>query len=261
MACRLPYDTTGDGYDLENETILYGRNPVLEALAASRPADSVLLARGERHGNIHKIIALCKERGIPVKDVDRQKLDALCGGGNHQGVALVVSEYAYTELEDILRAAQQSGQPPFLIIADEITDPHNLGALLRTADAVGAHGVIIPKRRSVGLTGTVAKTSAGAIEHVPVARCTNLVDTAQRLKKEGLWIYGADMDGQSCFETDFGGPVALVVGAEGKGISRLLKETCDFLVSIPMTGHIESLNASVAGSILMYEVLRNRMSK
>src|SRR5574344_1281983 len=244
------------------EDVLIGRNAVTEALKAGRGINKLLLADGDKEGSISEIIALAKERGIIVQTVDRGKIEAVAGGLRHQGVLAYVSPVAYVEVEDILKAAEAKGEAPFLLLLDELEDPHNLGALLRTADATGVHGVLIPKRRSVPVTATVAKTSAGAIEYVPVARIGNIAQTIKKLKDKGFWVAGADMDGsQNYYEADLTGPLVLVVGSEGKGMGRLTKEQCDFIVRMPMVGRINSLNASVAGSILMYESMRQRLAK
>ena len=244
------------------EDVLIGRNAVTEALKAGRGINKLLLAEGDKEGSISEIVALAKERGIIVQSVERGKIEAVAGGFRHQGVLAYVSPVAYVELEDILKAAEAKGEAPFLLLLDELEDPHNLGALLRTADATGVHGVLIPKRRSVPLTATVAKTSAGAIEYVPVARIGNIAQTIKKLKDKGFWVAGADMDGsQNYYEADLTGPLVLIVGSEGKGMGRLTKEQCDFVVRMPMVGRINSLNASVAGSILMYESLRQRLAK
>ncbi len=243
-----------------SEDRIEGRNPVMEALKAGREIDKILIQKGERHGSIVKIIASAKERKIVIQEVVRQKLDEISATGVHQGVIAYTAMHQYVDLEDILKFASEKGEAPFVILADEITDPHNLGSILRTANAVGAHGVIIPKRRAVGLTAVVAKASAGAIEYVPVAKVSNLSQTIDKLKQEGLWIVGSDIQAtQDYYESDLKGAIGLVIGSEGKGMSRLIKEKCDFLVKIPMKGEIDSLNASVAGAIIMYEVLRQRI--
>lgn len=239
--------------------VIAGRNAVTEALKADRPLDSVWVTRNdmqERRGSLGAILARCREKGIPVKEVDSRKLDSIAA--NHQGVVALAACKEYAEVEDILANARIKGEPPFVIVCDELEDPHNLGAILRTAEAAGAHGVIIPRRRSVGLTSTVYKASAGAVEYVPVARVTNLSDTLRQLKEAGLWIYGLDMDGSDWCSTDLTGAMALVVGSEGRGISRLVKEQCDFILSLPMAGQINSLNASVACGIVLYEAARQR---
>ncbi len=236
-----------------------GRNPVLEALKSSRGIDRIYILKGPKRGPINEIIKRAKENRISLEYVDRPTLDEIGQGKEHQGVVAMVAPYEYKGLEDLFTLAEQRQEDPFFIILDEIMDPHNLGSILRTADAVGAHGIIIPKRRSVGLTPAVAKTSAGAIEYVPVARVGNIRQTIERLKERGLWITGADMEGdRPYYQADMLGPIGLVLGNEGKGISRLVKEKCDFLVKVPMLGQIESLNVSVAAAILMYEVLRGR---
>lgn len=242
----------------EEQDLIIGRNASMEALRSSREIDTLFIARGDRSGSIGAIISIARDKGIVVKEVDRRKLDAMCGGANHQGVAARAAAHKYASVDDIIAAAKEKGEDPFVIICDEIEDPHNLGAIIRTADACGAHGVIIPKRRGVSLTYAVGKVSAGAVEYVPVARVPNLPSAIDDLKKEGFWVYGADMDGTPWDKQDYSGAVALVVGSEGKGISRLVKEKCDFIVSLPMKGKINSLNASVAAGILMYEVIKNR---
>ncbi|MDT8902722.1 23S rRNA (guanosine(2251)-2'-O)-methyltransferase RlmB [Anaeroselena agilis] len=244
-----------------SEEFVAGRNSVLEALKSGRPINKVLVARGERQGSLREIAGQAKARGLVVQEVDAAKLAELTGGMRHQGVVAMVPPVAYAEVEDILAKARDLGEPPFIVLLDELEDPHNLGAILRTADAAGAHGVLIPKRRSAPLSAAVAKTSAGAVEYVPVARIGNVVQAIEALKKEGLWVVGADMAGdRPYYRADLKGPVLVVVGGEGRGLSRLAKEACDFLVSIPMKGRITSLNASVACSLLMYEVYRQRES-
>jgi len=237
---------------------LEGRNPVLEALKSNRTINKILVAKGEKHGSIREILRLAKEKGLIVQEVDRKKLDGLAESGSHQGVMAYVSPQAYVELEDILERAQEKGEAPFIVLLDGIEDPHNLGSILRSADGAGAHGVIIPERRAVGLTAIVGKTSAGAIEYLPVARVTNISQTIESLKEKGFWVVGAHMEGDSYTKANLTGPLALVVGGEGKGLGRLVKEKCDFLVSIPMRGKVSSLNAAVAASLLMYEVVRQR---
>ena len=244
------------------DDVLVGRNAVTEALKSGRGINKLWIASGDREGSVAEIAALAKERGIVVQYVERAKIEALPGGHRHQGVLAYVAPVPYAELEDILKAAEAKGEAPFLVLLDELEDPHNLGALLRTADATGVHGILIPKRRSVSLNATVAKTSAGAVEYVPVARIGNIAQTLKKLKEKGFWVAGADMDGEKAYyEADLTGPLVLVVGSEGKGMSRLTKEACDFIVRMPMVGRINSLNASVAGSILMYESMRQRLQK
>ncbi len=236
-----------------------GRNPVMEALKSGREIEKILVAKGAREGSINKIIGMAKDKSVFYQYVERQKLDEIATTNNHQGVIALVAAYKYRDLDDILEIAKRKNQDPFIIILDEIMDPHNLGSIMRTADAVGAHGIIIPKRRSVGLTAAVAKTSAGAIEYVPVAKVSNIAQTIEKLKQNGLWIVGADSGGdRDYFYGDMKGPLGLVIGNEGKGISRLVKEKCDFIVKIPMLGKLASLNASVAAAVLMYEVHRQK---
>lgn len=245
-----------------SDEIIIGRNSVMEALKSSRSINKVLLAKGERQGSIKEVIALAKENRIIIQEVEMKKLDELTKGLRHQGVLAYASPVEYVELEDILQKANDLGQPPFIVLLDELEDPHNLGAILRSADAAGVHGVLIPKRRSCPLSATVAKTSAGAVEYVPVARIGNVAQTIKELKKMGMWVVGADMEGdKNYYEADLTGALVLVIGGEGKGIGRLTKEQCDFLVQIPMCGKINSLNASVAGSILMFESLKQRVMK
>lgn len=209
-------------------------------------------------GQIGKQISLCKERGIIIKEVSPIKLDTLCPAVAHQGIAIQIAAREYSSVEDILEIARQKGEPPFIIIADSLEDPHNLGAVIRSAEAAGAHGVIIPARNSVGLTATVAKASSGAIENIAIAKVTNINSTLEILKKAGVWTYCADMDGKPYYQTDLTGPVALIIGSEGQGVSRLIKENCDFVISIPMHGKANSLNASVAAGIILFEIAKKR---
>lgn len=240
------------------EDMVAGRNAVMEALKGSRSVNKLMIANGSTEGSIKEIIAVAKEKGVNIQYWDRSKLDSIARGIRHQGVLAQVAPVQYAELEDILRVAKDRNEPPFIVLLDELEDPHNLGAILRTADAAGVHGVLIPKHRSCPLSATVAKTSAGAVEHVPVARVGNLVQTIKKLKQEGLWVAAADMDGKDYYDTDLTGPLLLIIGSEGQGVGRLVKEQCDFVVRIPMVGKINSLNASVAGSILMYEAMKQR---
>ncbi|MGI6270561.1 MAG: 23S rRNA (guanosine(2251)-2'-O)-methyltransferase RlmB [Candidatus Howiella sp.] len=240
-----------------DDTIIIGRNAVTEALRSGRELDKLFIAHGSS-GTVQAIVAKCVQRGVVVKEVPPAKLDFLSGGGNHQGVVLMAAAHAYATVEDMLRLAEERGEPPFLLLCDEIEDPHNLGAIIRTAEAAGAHGVIIPKRRAATLTSAVAKAACGALEYLPVAKVTNLAAEIDELKARGLWIYGAEMDGSPWCQTDWAGPVALVIGSEGKGLGALVRKKCDGLVSMPMLGKINSLNASVAAGILMYEVARQR---
>ena len=237
--------------------LLFGRNPVMEALRAGRDMDRLLVER-EPEGSLRKIIGMAKDAGIPVIPAEKAALDRAAGSGTHQGVVAYVSSHEYSTVEAILEAAGEKGEDPFLVILDGLEDPHNLGAIMRTAEGAGAHGVIIPKRRSVGLTETVAKSSAGAIEYMPVARVTNIARTVETLKENGIWIAACDMGDCNYYEANLTGGIALVIGSEGFGISRLVKEKCDFTVSMPMMGKISSLNASCAAAVLLYEVRRQR---
>ncbi|MDD2956114.1 MAG: 23S rRNA (guanosine(2251)-2'-O)-methyltransferase RlmB [Oscillospiraceae bacterium] len=239
--------------------LVFGRNAVMEAVKSGAAIDKIYVAPGDGKGSIGRIIAMARAKGLPVKDVTPQKLDAMTGNQSHQGIAATMAAAEYGEMESIYRRAEEAGEPLFVILADEIEDPHNLGALIRTAECSGAHGVIIPKRRSAGLSPTVFKTSAGAASHLPVVRVSNLTAAIDELKEKGVWIYCADMDGESWCQVDYSGGVGLVVGSEGNGVGRLIKEKCDFVISLPMRGQITSLNASVAGGILMYEVARQRL--
>ncbi len=243
----------------EKNDLIIGRNSVLEAIQSGREIDSVMVARGERSGSIGKIIGLCKQKNIVIKDVDSKKLDYMCSHSNHQGVVATAAAHAYAELEDIFLSAESRGEDPFIIICDEVEDPHNLGAIIRSAEAAGAHGIIVPKRRSASLTYAVSKTSAGALEYMPVVRVPNIPSAIDDLKKHGIWVYAADMDGSLWCDTDMKGPIALVVGSEGRGVGRLVRDKCDFTVSLPMKGKINSLNASVAAGILMFEISRQRL--
>jgi 23S rRNA (guanosine2251-2'-O)-methyltransferase len=242
-----------------SEEWIVGKNPVIEALRSGRAINKIWIAEGTNKNLMGPIFSLAKDQGVVVTTANRKKLDQLSGTDNHQGVIASVAAYEYVEVEDILRRAEERNEPPFLLLLDELEDPHNLGSIMRTADAVGAHGIIIPKRRSVGLTATVAKASAGAINYVPVARVTNLVRTMEELKQRGVWIAGTDAGAKQDFrEGDYTMPLAVVIGSEGKGMSRLVRENCDFLYRLPMAGNVTSLNASVAAALLMYEVYRAR---
>lgn len=241
-----------------DDELLIGRNPVAEALSSGRPLIKVMIAKGGVTGSAVEIAAKAKKAGVPVQEVDRKKLDYMTSGAAHQGIAALCAVRDYSSVEDILKLADSRGEAPFIIILDEIEDPHNLGAIIRSAECAGAHGVIIKKRRSAGLTYTAYKASAGALEYLPVARVTNIADTIDQLKEHNIWVYGADMNGEDYLRTDFGGAVALVIGNEGKGISRLVREKCDVIVSLPLKGRINSLNASVAAGILMYKVAEKR---
>lgn len=239
--------------------VISGRNAVIEALKSKQQIDVIYVQSSFTGGSMNQLIALAREQRIVIKQVTAQKLDDLSEHINHQGVVAITSVAEYVSLEDILKIAQEKQQPPFLLICDEIEDPHNLGAIIRTAEAVGVHGVVIPKRRSASLTQIVYKTSAGAASVVPVCRVANLVQTIEKLKQQQIWIYTADMDGTPWCQMDYVGGVALIIGSEGKGVSRLVKEQSDFIVSLPMNGQINSLNASVAAGVLMYEISRQRL--
>ena len=241
-----------------NNNIICGRNPVLEALRSGREIDRLFVAHGTGGGSVTAIIAKCRAKGILIKEISPQKLDYYCGGANHQGVAVMFASQEYATVDDMFALAETRGEKPFLIICDEIEDPHNLGAIIRTAEATGVHGVIIPERRSASLNATVAKAACGALEYVPVARVTNIANTIDALKERGVWVFGADMDGDDYTKTDFDTSCALVIGNEGKGIGALTAKKCDAILSLPMLGKINSLNASVAAGILMYEVVRSR---
>lgn len=244
--------------DNQRNDIIAGRNPVMEAIRSGRSIESILVAKGERSGSVVAIIAKAKQKNIPVKDVDSKKLDFLAKGVNHQGIVAQCAVKEYSTLEEIFALAEERGESPFIIVLDKIEDPHNLGAIIRTAECAGAHGVIIPERRSAGLSYTVEKTSAGALEYMPVVRVKNISAVFQKLKDKGIWVYGADMDGEHYKKVNFDGAVALVIGNEGKGISPLVAKDCDVIVSLPMKGKINSLNASVAAGILMYEIADKR---
>lgn len=243
-----------------NENIIEGRNPVTEVLKSGRTIEKLFIAKGAVEGSLKMIISKAKDMGIVISEVDRKKLDEMSTTHSHQGVIALVSNYVYSTIEEILKSAEEKGEEPFIIILDEIEDPHNLGSIIRSANVSGAHGIIIPKRRSALVTATVAKASAGAIEYTRIAKITNLNQTIKELKEKGLWVIGTDMDGEVCYKSNLRGPIAIVIGSEGKGISRLVKENCDGVVSIPMTGEINSLNASVAAGIIMYEINRQRGS-
>ncbi|KQL52104.1 RNA methyltransferase TrmH [Heyndrickxia shackletonii] len=235
-----------------------GKNPVIEALKSDREINKIWIAEGSQKGQMQQIIQLAKEARVLVQYVPKQKIDQMVSE-NHQGVVAQVAAYKYAEIDDLFIRAEQRQETPFFLILDELEDPHNLGSILRTADAAGVHGIIIPKRRAVGLTGAVAKASTGAIEHVPVVRVTNLARTIAELKERGIWIFGTDAKGSQDYRKMDGSlPLAMVIGSEGKGIGRLIRESCDFLIHLPMVGHVTSLNASVAASLLIYEVYRQR---
>lgn len=243
------------------EMTIEGRNAVLEAFRSGKTVDKLFLLDGCKDGPILSIVREAKKHGTLINYVRKERLDQLSETGKHQGVVAFLAAYHYAEVEDILNLAKEKGEPPFLFLLDNIEDPHNLGAIIRTANLAGAHGVIIPKRRAVGLTATVAKTSAGAINYTPVAQVTNLAATIEELKKCGIWFVCADMDGEPMYRLNLTGPIGLVIGNEGEGVSRLVKEKCDFVASIPMKGEIDSLNASVAAGVLAYEIVRQRWNQ
>ena len=243
------------------EMTIEGRNAVLDSFRSGKTVDKLFLLDGCKDGPILSIVREAKKHGTLINYVRKERLDQLSETGKHQGVVAFLAAYHYAEVEDILNLAKEKGEPPFLFLLDNIEDPHNLGAIIRTANLAGAHGVIIPKRRAVGLTATVAKTSAGAINYTPVARVTNLAATIEELKKCGIWFVCADMDGEPMYRLDLTGPIGLVIGNEGEGVSRLVKEKCDFVASIPMKGEIDSLNASVAAGVLAYEIVRQRWNQ
>lgn len=245
----------------EDIQIICGRNAVFEAVRSGREIDRLLVAHSVSGGSVAAIIAKAKQAGILIKEISPQKLDFLCGGANHQGVAIQFASQRYAQVEDILKKAEESGKPPFIIICDEIEDPHNLGAIIRTAECCGAHGIIIPKRRSASLNATVAKSASGALEYMPVARVTNIANEIEKLKEKGIWVFGADMDGKDYTYFDYNIPCAIVIGNEGKGIGPLVAKKCDEMIQLPMFGQINSLNASVAAGVLMYEVVRKRNAK
>ena len=242
-----------------NENMIEGRNAVLEAFRSGKPVDKLFVLDGCQDGPVRTIVREAKKHDTLVQFVDKERLTQLSQTGRHQGVIAYTAAYEYAQVEDMLALAKERGEDPFLILLDDIEDPHNLGAIIRTANLAGAHGVIIPKRRAVGLTATVAKTSAGAINYTPVAKVTNLTKTMKELKEKGLWFVCADMGGESMYKLNLTGPIGLVIGNEGEGVSRLVKETCDFVASIPMKGDIDSLNASVATGVLAYEIVRQRL--
>lgn len=245
----------------EHTLVIEGRNAVLEAFRSGRTIDKLFVLDGCQDGPVRTIVREAKKHGTLLNFVGKERLNQLSQTGKHQGVIAYAAAYDYAEIDDMLKLAGERGENPFLFILDGIEDPHNLGAIIRTANIVGAHGVIIPKRRAAGLTATVAKTSAGALNYTPVAKVTNLVKTIEELKEKGLWFVCADMDGETMYDLNLTGPVGLVIGNEGEGVSRLVKEKCDFIAGIPMKGEITSLNASVAGGVLAYEILRQRMHK
>ena len=237
---------------------VFGRHAVVEALQTPDRVNRVFIQEGTSGRDAAKVIELAREKGIQVQTVPKTKIEDLVGNAVHQGLVASIAAYEYADLEDVFKKAEEKGEDPFIIILDGVEDPHNLGSILRTADATGVHGIIIPKRRSASLTATVAKASTGAIEHVPVVRVTNLTQTIEQLKARGVWVFGTDMNGTDYRKWNTSGPLAIVMGNEGKGVSRIVKESVDEMVTIPMVGHVQSLNASVASALMMYEVFRNR---
>ena len=245
-----------------SEGLIEGRNALTEALKSGRTIDKLYVAEGSTDRSLARLAALAKEAGAVIVPTDRRKLDQMSPTGAHQGVIAAVAAHEYASLDDILALAAERGEAPLIVICDELSDPHNLGAILRTAECAGAHGVVIPKRRGVGLTAVVAKTSAGAVEYLPVARVANIANTIRELQEKGLWVYGTAADAESpLYRTDLTGPAAIVIGNEGEGMSRLVRERCDVLVSIPMKGQISSLNASASAAVILYEALRQREAK
>ena len=245
----------------EEQLIIEGRNPVREAFRAGRTIDRLYVQDGLKDGPVLALVSKARKSDVIVTFVSKERLDEMSETGKHQGVIAQCAAYAYAEVEDLLERAREKGEAPFLFLLDDIEDPHNLGAIIRSANLMGAHGVIIPKRRAVGLTATVAKASAGALNYTPVARVANLSQTIEQLKKEGMWFVCADMDGELMYDLNLTGPIGVVIGNEGNGVSRLVKEKCDFTARIPMNGEIDSLNASVAAGVLGYEIVRQRMKK
>ena len=244
------------------DNVVEGRNAIMELLKSDKSVESLLVMKGEINGSLKSIIKIARDRKVVIKEVDRKKLDSMSQTNSHQGVIAITTPFEYCSVEDILKYAKEKGEDPFIIILDELEDPHNFGSIIRTAEVCGVHGIIIPKRRNVGVTPVVYKTSVGAVEHMNIAKVTNINTCIDQLKEQGLWIYGADMHGESyCYEANFKGAVALIIGSEGRGMAKYTKEKCDVLVKIPMVGEINSLNASVAGGIVMYEVLKQKVSQ
>ncbi len=244
-----------------DEGVVFGRNAVKELLASGKDVDKILVARGEREGSISVLVSEAIGRGIPLLEVDRKKLDAICAGGTHQGIVAMAALATYVDVADILEYAASRGEAPMIVICDGVEDPHNLGAIIRSAECAGFHGLIIPKRHNATLTATVAKSSAGAIAHLRIAKVSNLATTIEALKKQNVWIYGADMDGSVYYETDLKGPLAIVLGNEGAGLSHLVEEKCDFRLSIPLYGKVDSMNVSAAAAVLFCEAARQHFAK
>ena len=252
-----PYQRQSEPREID-ENVIVGRNAVRELLSSGRDIEKLYITSGEREGSINQLLGIAAERGIPITECDRTRLDSICGGARHQGIIAIAAEHNYATIDEIFDYARERGESPFIVILDGVEDPHNLGAIIRSAECAGAHGIIIPKRRAVGLTATVAKASAGALMHMRIAKVTNLAMTIDELKERGLWLYAADMDGTAYTKTDLKGAVGIVLGSEGFGISRLVKEKCDFVVSIPLYGSVNSLNVSCAAAIILTEVARQK---
>lgn len=257
---RRPIKREGDAVREVAEGIVFGRNQVRELLKAGRAVDKIYLRKGDREGSVIQIIAMASERGIPIVDVEREKLDDLCGGGNHQGVAAMAAEKEYCEVADILRIAEERGEKPFIVILDGVEDPYNLGAVVRCAECAGAHGVIIPKRRAAGLTPAAAKSSAGALEHMAVAKVVNIAAAIEELQAAGVWVYAAEADGDELYGVDMDRAAAFVFGSEGRGVSRLVCEKSDYKISIPMYGKVNSMNVSTAAAVVLTEAARQKHS-
>jgi 23S rRNA (guanosine2251-2'-O)-methyltransferase len=257
---RRPIKREGDAVREVAEGIVYGRNQVRELLKSERAVDKIYLRKGDREGSVLQIIAMASEKGIPIVDVEREKLDQLCGGGNHQGVAAMAAEKEYCEIADILKIAEERGEEPFIVILDGVEDPYNLGAVVRCAECAGAHGVIIPKRRAAGLTPAAAKSSAGALEHMAVAKVVNISAAIEELQAAGVWVYAAEADGDELYGVDMNRAAAFVFGSEGRGVSRLVCEKSDYKVSIPMYGKVNSMNVSTAAAVVLTEAARQKHS-
>ena len=258
---RRDFDRADEAFSPESESVVVGRNAVRELLKSGRDIDKIFVQRGEREGSIVVLAAEATSRHIPLVEVDKIKLDKMTGGANHQGIVAMAAEKQYSTVEDILAIAEERGEKPFIVISDGITDPHNLGALIRCAEGAGAHGIIIPKRRSVGLTAAVTKSSAGAIEHMAIAKVTNIAATVELLKKKGVWVFAAEAGGDAYYDTDFNCATAIVLGSEGDGVSAIVKEKSDYITSIPMYGKVNSLNVSTAAAVILSEVARQHNKK
>lgn len=240
------------------EGLVVGRNAVKELLSGGQDIEKIYIQSGKREGSVNVLLGIASERKLPIVELDKTKMDRMCQGANHQGIMAIASQQNYVSVDEILEYAEEKGESPFVVLLDGVEDPHNLGAIIRSAECMGAHGIIIPKRRAVGLNATVAKSSAGAISHMRVAKVTNLAVTIDELKERGMWFYAADMDGESLYETNISGSVGIVLGSEGDGISRLVREKCDFVVSIPMYGQVNSMNVSCAAAVILSEVARKK---